>query len=285
MTDNKYVVAANARQRETWKVQLACVVGVAFAAAGIWANYPYLVIEHHRLELWKIAGLLIGDLMGLIWFAKFALTHAVSGNPLVPVPAEKGKRNLRLIIFTGIIAILIDLGFALYLMHEEKTGYLRGKIAEGQVLAIQEHKRPVATGYGLDCRFKDESGQQHETHLRIFAEQHLLPKGLPDSVTNILKSRDIHGNPIPVRYDPQFPVRAWIDGMGWEDENGFYWVSIGILLVQAGATTIFLLQLGKRSANGIWPWWWDIYKALPLGAEALILLGMGLIDRLMDSLY
>lgn len=46
---------------------------------------------------------------------------------------------------------------------------------------------------------------------------------------------------------------------------------------------IFLLQLHQaRSRQDSWPWWWNLYKLLPLAAEMLLMLGAGLIDRALD---
>jgi hypothetical protein len=275
---------ANAHEGRITKVRIACVAGAAIIAVGIWANWPYLAVEHQRLESWKIAGLLIGDVMGLLWFSRFAFSHAVSGDPLVPVPVSNGRRNLRLITFAGLVAILIDLGFTLFLMRDERDGYARGKVAEAQVIAIQEHRRPDATGYELDCRFKDEAGQPHEAHLRVLAEHHVLPSALPPAAVRVLSGRGEEQGSIPIRYDAQFPARAWIDGLGWDDENGIYWFSLGTSALQGGVIAVFLLSLGRHSGGGMWPWWWDTYKVLPLVAETFCLLMMGLIDRMMDML-
>ena len=75
---------------------------------------------------------------------------------------------------------------------------------------------------------------------------------------------------IRIRYDLRLPERAWI--------------SVGTAVLQAAVTALFLLFLRRYSASGVWPWWWDIYKVLPLAAETFCMLAMGLIDRLMDSL-
>src|SRR5581483_1757216 len=56
--------AARAR---LWKVRLFCLILAALFALGFWANFPYLAVEHRRLEFWKLAGLWIGDLTGLLW--------------------------------------------------------------------------------------------------------------------------------------------------------------------------------------------------------------------------
>jgi hypothetical protein len=59
------------------KVRFACVAVAAAVAIGLWANMSYLAVEHRRLEFWQIVGLWTGDVMGLLWFARFAFVHAV----------------------------------------------------------------------------------------------------------------------------------------------------------------------------------------------------------------
>jgi hypothetical protein len=245
---------------------------------------PYLAVEHRRLEPWKMAGFWIGDIMGLLWFLRFTFAHAVLGDPLAPVPASDGRRSLRLLVWAGVAAILIDLALSLYLMRDERDGYTRARVAEAQVFAITEHKRPEATGYDLDCTFRDEAGTPHQTHLRVLASHHVLPATLPAEAARVLSLRGEGQNIIRIRHDLRLPERAWIDGLGWEDENGLYWFSVGTSVLQAAVTALFLLFLSRYSASGVWPWWWDIYKVLPLAVETFCLLAMGLIDRLMDSL-
>ena len=275
---------ADAHEGQVWKVRFACVAVAALLGIGLWANMPYLAAEHRRLELWKIAGFWIGDVMGLLWFLRFTFAHAVLGDPLAAVSPSDGRRSLRLVTWAGVAALVIDLAFTFYLMRDERDGYARGQVAEAQVFAIQEHKRPAATGYDLDCTFRDEAGAPHQAHLRVLAAHHVLPATLPAEPARVLSARGEGQNMIRIRYDPRLPARAWIDGLGWEDENGLYWFSVGTSLLQAAATAVFLLLLRGHSASGVWPWWWDIYKVLPLAAETFCMLSMGLIDRLMDSL-
>jgi hypothetical protein len=55
------------------------------------------------------------------------------------------------------------------------------------------------------------------------------------------------------------------------------------LFFQAWVTALFLLLLKRHTAREFLPWWWDIYKVLPLASGAFWLFAMGLIDRLLDS--
>jgi hypothetical protein len=277
-------VTLNAGQ--LWKVRFACAVVLALLAVGLWANLPYLAAEHHRLEPWKIAGLWTGDVTALLWFARFAFIHAVLGRPLVPALASDVRGRFRFVLWSGVAALVVDLTMTLYLMHDERAGYARGHVTTAQVSAIQVHKRPEATGYDVDCHFRDESGAGHAAHVRVLAHRHEFPAGLPGAAIAVLSSSGTGAKAIPIRYDPSLPERAWIDGLGWQDENGLYWFSLGALALQAGLTALFLLLLAtpRRSTAGSLPWWWDAYKALPLAVESFLMLGMGLIDRFMDWL-
>ena len=75
--------------------------------------------------------------------------------------------------------------------------------------------------------------------------------------------------------------RAWVDGAGWDDGQKIYWFSLLTLFFQAIVTALFLLLL-RRWSGELLPWWWDIYKVLPLVVGAFWLFVMGLIDRLLD---
>src|SRR5215467_13427444 len=80
------------------KIQLACLLICVVLGVAIWANMPYMLVEHSRLELWKIVGLWIGDLAALIWFGRFLFAHALLGEPLVPVAATGEHYEFKFIL-------------------------------------------------------------------------------------------------------------------------------------------------------------------------------------------
>lgn len=274
--------AAAGPERQILYVRLACLAGAVILAVGLWANLPYLIVEHRRLELWKICGLWCGDFMALLWFLRFVFDHAVLGEPLVPRSPGEGRKSLRVLACAGLAALLLDLAMTCFLMLDERQGYLDGCAATARVTAIQEHRRELATGYDLECEFPDTAGVRHTAHLRVYADRHVIPA----PVAALLQAPPDSRPPVHIRYDPRLPARAWVDGLGWNDENGLYWLSISISALQAGVTLVWFLLLcqAARVGRGEWPWWWDIYKALPLAAETFCMLVMGLIDRIMDSL-
>lgn len=264
-------------------MRFACVVVVIVLAVGLWAQMPYLTVEHRRLESWKIVELWCADILALFWFTRFTIVHAIQGEPLVAVPRDDGRHRIKVVAMVGVGALLVDLAFCLYLMGDERELYLRGVTTEAQVLAIQERKRGLATWYELECSFKDNTDLLQTAHLRVEAKNHVLPATTPSETVQVLTSHGRSQNVIRIRYDPQFPHRAWIDGLGWDDGNRIYWFSLLTLFFQAWVTALFLLLLKRHTTREFLPWWWDIYKVLPLASGAFWLFAMGLIDRLLDS--
>lgn len=260
----------------------ACLALLAAMAFGLWLHLPYLSLEHRRLEWWKIVGLWFGDVSAVWWFLRFAFAHAVLGRPLEP--EQMGGRRRRRLWAVGVallVAMLIDLGFTLYLMHDERAGYERGAVAAAEVTSVRRHDRSAADSYDLDVRFTDAANVTHDAHVRVYADRHVLPPALPPDAARVLRTLQ-RRTPIRIRYDPQFPTRTWIDGLGWDDENGLYWLSLLTLFFQAMVLGIFLLSLVKHTTQGVAPWWRDTYKAVPLAVEAFWLVTMGMIDLLLD---
>jgi hypothetical protein len=269
-------------QRQILRIRFGCLGLIAALATAIWANFPYLSAEHRRWDLWQLTGLWFSDIAALVWFARFAFVHAIQGRPLLTVPLKEGRRQFKWTAAAISSALLIDLAFTLYLMGSEKIDYARAQSAVAQVISVKVHKRELATEYELECSFRDKSGTPHQAHFRVHADKHEMPGTLPPETAGVIRNGG-HGK-IGIRYDQTHPERAWIDGLGWHDENGIYWISIGNICLQGATSLLFLLLLTKFSTTGAWPWWSDIYKILPLTAETFCMFAMGIIDRLMDSL-
>jgi hypothetical protein len=269
-------------ERQINIVRLACTGIVLMLSAGLWLKLPYLMMEHRRLEPWKIVELWSADILALIWFIRFTATHAIAGEPLVASQVENGRQRLKNIALIGVAVIVIDLGLTLYLMDSEKIAYERAIVAEAQAMAIHKIERQEESWYEVKCNFKTQTGAPYETYLRVEAKDHLLSATLsPETVHTLMVGTP---GPILIRYDPAFPTRAWADGAGWDNGDAIYWFSMLTLFFQAIVTALFLLLLSQCLKNNILPWWWDIYKVLPLAVGAFWLFLMGLIDKLMDSL-
>jgi hypothetical protein len=263
-------------------VRLACLAVLVMLAVGLWAMMPYLTAEHSRLEPWKIVELWCVNILALIWFARFAIVHAVQAEPLLAVPFEDGRRQIRLVRIAGITALLVESVLTFSLMYDERVRFAKAVVTDARVVAVREIIRAVETWFEVDCRFQDARGTPHAAHIRVEADKNILPAALPPETAKVLRSHAHGSDRILIRYDPQFPARAWAEGAGWDDGQKIYWFSLLTLFFQAMITALFLLLLAKHSAGGFLPWWWDIYKVLPLFAAGFWLFAMGIIDRLLD---
>lgn len=248
--------------------------------AGIWLKLPYLVMEHRRLEPWKILELWSADVLALFWFIRFMITYAIVGESLLASRIENGRQRLKSISTIGLAVIALDLLLTLHLMYDEHARYTKGIITEAQATSVHKTERQLETWYEVKCQFRDERTLPRHVTLRVEAKGHALPAALPAETVQVLKSRS--PGPVRVRYDPAYPNRAWIEGAGWLDGDTIYWFSMLTLFFQAAVTALFLLILALYLKNNILPWWWDIYKVLPLAVGAFWLFMMGLIDWLMD---
>jgi hypothetical protein len=262
-------------------VRFSCVAVLVLLWLGIWAFLPALIIEHRRIEHWKLLGLWAGDAVALLWFLRFAFVHALLGEPLTHKPDAIGRRQFTRFAVAIALALLSDLGFTLYIMHGEREAYHRGRVVEAQVLSMHTHLRAKATWYSMDAEFRDLTGARHVAHVRVHAENHILPEDLPPETARALSTQPPGLRSFQIRYDPVFPARAWVDGTGWDDGNRLYWFSLLTLFFQAITTALFLLMIHTHSRAGYWPWWRDTYKAIPLIAQAFWMFATGTIDRLL----
>jgi hypothetical protein len=278
----KESVYPSLKKKQLWNIRLFCLLLTGLLGVAIWAHMPYLIVEHRRIESWKFVGLLSGDLIAVAWFFRFVCDHAIFAQPFSALPVRDGRRHFRVAAIGGIAAIIIDLAFAFHLMAIERRGYERARVIEAQVLTIQTHNRSAATWYEVECSFLDEAGQQHKVHLRMQADRHVLPPELSAQTVLALTTPSQAGGLISIRYDRNHPPRAWIDGSGWEDHNGFYWFSILTLFFQTLVTGLFLMLLIPYARGNVLPWWWDGYKVFPLKVQAFWMLTLGLIDRFLD---
>src|SRR5947209_1799577 len=113
--------------------RLGCLAVALLVVAALWADGSYLAQEHRRLEPWKIAELWCADMVALWWFVRFAIVHAIQGEPLSPLPLEDGKKQMRGVAITGVTVLAVDLVLTLSLMYDERVRYSQGAITNGQV--------------------------------------------------------------------------------------------------------------------------------------------------------
>ena len=70
------------QEREAQRyLELAILLSLPCFVWGIWVCWPRIVMEHGRLEPWKIALQWTGDATAVFWFLGFFIRHLCSGSP------------------------------------------------------------------------------------------------------------------------------------------------------------------------------------------------------------
>src|SRR5262245_11994084 len=114
------------------RIQLLCVILIIAFSFGLWLHLPYMLGELRRLEPWKIAGLMAGDIAALLWFLRFAFVHAGLGVPLHEISVTDARRQFKRLAIAVAIAVLFDLCFSLYLMYDAKIGYPKAIVTDAR---------------------------------------------------------------------------------------------------------------------------------------------------------
>ena len=77
---------------------------------------------------------------------------------------------------------------------------------------------------------------------------------------------------LPIRFYPLWPRRAWIDGVP-DDENGLFYASLFVHFGQGFAVLLITLIAWDRAfgtkGNRVLPWWLELGKIIPTGAQLL----------------
>jgi hypothetical protein len=268
----------NARQIRDFRTLCLGIAALVTLAIGL--NFSYLRPEHERLELWKILGTSVADVTALVWFVRFAIVHAILGRTWEDISAINRRRTLKGLAVSGFVAIFVDLSLTLYVMYDESVGYAHGKVVEARIETLRERFRPEAIWYEMGVAFTDESGKFRHAHVRV----HLVCKpretGHPAPST-VLGAYGLDHNLIHLRYDPRHPERAWFDGLGWHDGNGFYVISLATLAIQSFITFPFLLFCWQSKGEPVTTSW-GFLNLIPVVIEAGFLSMAGVIDLIMD---
>src|SRR5438477_3827158 len=163
-TASREISVRNVDARRLWALRFICLLILIALAAGLWLHWPYLTVEHRRLESWKIAFLWLGDITAFLWFVRFMFVHAILARPLAPAQFSERRKRLWIVGSVVVSALLVDLIFTLWLMHDERIAYARGRVTQAQVYAMKVREREAATWYEIDCRFKDSSDTARQAH-------------------------------------------------------------------------------------------------------------------------
>jgi hypothetical protein len=185
------------------------------------------------------------------------------------------------------IAISMGCGAALSIasmartFHAEMAAYQSANrtMAEARVAKRMRFGRIVH--HRLDCHFKDSLGAEHVFRITAVDEPGLPPVGYPMEVVRALRG-GAAVLPIPLRYDPSNPARAWVEGTGGVDDNATVLFSLLLLGFQLVGLGLFALKyfptLRSHARRGFVPWWADVYKVMPLAIEAVFLGLFGVLE-------
>jgi hypothetical protein len=276
------VIDAHVTRRNLY-VQLATVFILALGVFAWWATWSYVRVELRRLEPWQIAAELCGDGIAAIWFVRFAAVHLIAGKPLVDEPAgPRVRATVLLFVISMIAGLLFDIGVTVYFHFDEQRRYEAGQRAVATVQAMHTRHAEKGRNYTFDCTWKHpQTGQVFETTLRIHATPDkqggwLYPTDL-DSVLRGALRRNEQPATLPIRYDPDWPGRTWIEGSP-DDENGLFYVSLFVHFGQAISVLLIVLLAWSqtmRPGQRILPWWLELARVIPTAAQIIVVAFVG----------
>ncbi|MEO6436709.1 MAG: hypothetical protein ABIP55_13245 [Tepidisphaeraceae bacterium] len=258
---------------------------LALAVFAAWAIGPYLSGELRRLEPWKIAVLYSGNLIAAAWFIRFTVQHFVLDAPLEDQPAGPGARLVLKVFFVSMIAgLALDAAFTVYLRYQEGVRYGVATPTTAVVRQMSTNHASQGKNWTLHCEWRDAQVQDiHRASLRVHAGVSggvaSLPPALPGDIARLLE-RDEMPAMAPIRYDPTWPARAWLEGVP-DDDNGLFFVSLFVLMIQG---VVILLAAIAAWANAfgpaaVLPWWLELGKMIPAGAEVVVMAFVGALFR------
>ena len=273
-----------------WLIALA-----ALAAYGFWAAWPFLRMEFRRLEPWQLVAVCCGDLIAALWFVRFAATHLVLGRPLVDEPAgAHARRAVTLFLVSMVGGLALDVGVTVYLRHVEHLRYAASPIVIADVSHLRTSHASLGRNYLLDCTWRHpDTGQIHQVTLRVhaavagraeaLARIYEFPPGMPDDVVRALTDERAPAR-VPIRYDPRWPARSWLEGVP-EDSNGLFYASLVVHILQAVAALLIALAAWNeavgRGGSGRLPWWLELSQAVPTAAQVCAVAFLGTFYRVL----
>jgi hypothetical protein len=153
----------------------------------------------------------------------------------------------------------------------------------------------------LDCTWRDaRTGRTYRGILRVHAgpppdepvsrstgrpSLEGFPEEMPTETASLLALNQAPAS-VPIRYDPQWPQRSWLEGVA-EDDNGLFFVSLFIVIAQLVVTAVAaLVSWGSAfgpTGSGTLPWWLELGKVFPTGVEMLVLALVGTMFRIVGQ--
>jgi hypothetical protein len=249
------------------------VVGLS---VGLWSLLPFLRNEHRRLETWKSLALWFGNGLSLAWFLQFCYVHGVLGRSGRGPKSGAGglDRMWWLALVTVGAAIGSDMGLLIVERRDRVAAYERAEVVPASGRDVRCLKDPErGDKYFFTGAFQDRLGNPHEVRFALidFPKKAARPgfrEGLPANVAATLRAGG-GAFGFEVAYDPEFPDRCWIAKMGPDGDDDLQWMLWPLLLYQTSIVLVFMLVLvDSGKADGYYPWWYDLHKALPVLATA-----------------
>jgi hypothetical protein len=263
---------------------LASAVLPLFLAIGLYAFWPMIRQEVERRQWWENVWSFSEDAVAVFWYFRFVVPYLI-GDPQSTGRSKHRDTDVasewRRVAISMAVGAAMAICSAAWAFHAEKSSYL---VAAKTVAAgrCTNHKAfSDSVHYRIDCHFADSTGAEHKFWVIAVDARAHPPAGYPVDVVEALR-HGIREFPVPIRYDPSHPQRAWIEGTGGIDENGVQWASLVMLMFQMMGLAVFALKFLPRLRDevrrGTVPWWVEIYKVMPLALEAICLGVFGFLE-------
>jgi hypothetical protein len=216
------------------------VLGTLFLLAlGVWGNWPWLTIEHARLEPLQAWLLWAADGTAVAWAVWFGLWYGLLGKP-VPTGPVAG-RTFWWVLLTLLVGLVVDAAVTAVSAYREETGRERAVAAPRAELTGGRTSLNGDLAY-VECRFQDQNGNWHESLMSLSLNRH------PPALGAAIRAGQF---PIPVqiKYDPDWPPRCWPEPAPDGEHQPLYLLSLCVLLFQG------LLTFGAAACywKGEWP--------------------------------
>src|SRR5262245_12128711 len=121
------------QEREAQRyLELAILLSIPCFVWGIWVSWPKIVMDHGRLEPWKIAVQWAGDATALFWFLRFFVTRMVLRRPWKgrEVSSRAARRFVWITSGSLLLGMAISLGMDFYQDHEEERAFQSAEAVE-----------------------------------------------------------------------------------------------------------------------------------------------------------
>jgi hypothetical protein len=276
------LVTSKAARAARQCLPLLAFLTLAGLAVGIWAFFPYFEQEHNRLRPWQVILIWVGDAITLGWFLAFVIKHGVLDYPLRKrsVSSFLAEKEWVFALLSLLGAMSVDFGLTLYLIHEEQIGYQNGEPVAGKILEIRKKTGTNSTWYELQYTYQDKHGDWYEG---CFVHEQAHGTAFPPTVAPKLVGA-LNAASVPcvvnVTYDQGWPARSWLTDFGCDSCTRLHWFSLFVLFIQGVTLLAFAAAVGIHIHRwGEVPWIFDLYKALPLLIEVVLMVEIGMSYR------